>query len=41
MVLEHYPGMTERALSRIAAEAAARWAEDEAATARWTAQAAR
>lgn len=25
MVLEHYPGMTERALSRIAAEAEARW----------------
>ena len=25
MVLEHYPGMTERALGRIAAEAEARW----------------
>jgi molybdopterin synthase catalytic subunit len=25
MVLEHYPGMTERALSRIAEEACARW----------------
>jgi molybdopterin synthase catalytic subunit len=25
MVLEHYPGMTERALTRIAAEACARW----------------
>ena len=25
MVLEHYPGMTERALARIAAEACARW----------------
>jgi molybdopterin synthase catalytic subunit len=25
MVLEHYPGMTERAIARIAAEAAARW----------------
>ncbi len=25
MVLEHYPGMTERAISRIAAEACARW----------------
>jgi len=25
MVLEHYPGMTERALGRIAAEACARW----------------
>ena len=25
MTLEHYPGMTERALSAIAAEAAARW----------------
>jgi molybdopterin synthase catalytic subunit len=25
MALEHYPGMTERALSAIAAEAAARW----------------
>jgi molybdopterin synthase catalytic subunit len=25
MVLEHYPGMTERAIRRIAAEAAARW----------------
>lgn len=25
MTLEHYPGMTERALHRIAAEAAARW----------------
>ncbi|MBY0338474.1 MAG: molybdenum cofactor biosynthesis protein MoaE [Acetobacteraceae bacterium] len=25
MVLEHYPGMTERALERIAAEAEARW----------------
>jgi len=26
MVLEHYPGMTERALTRIAEEACARWA---------------
>ncbi|ARE40248.1 Molybdenum cofactor biosynthesis protein MoaE [Rhodovulum sp. P5] len=26
MVLEHYPGMTERALEKIAAEAGARWA---------------
>lgn len=26
MTLEHYPGMTERALERIAAEAASRWA---------------
>lgn len=25
MVLEHYPGMTERAIARIAAEAEARW----------------
>jgi molybdopterin synthase catalytic subunit len=25
MVLEHYPGMTERAIARIAAEAAERW----------------
>ena len=25
MVLEHYPGMTERAIGRIAAEAEARW----------------
>ena len=25
MVLEHYPGMTERALARIAGEACARW----------------
>jgi molybdopterin synthase catalytic subunit len=25
MVLEHYPGMTERALGKIAAEACARW----------------
>lgn len=25
MVLEHYPGMTERALAKIAAEAEARW----------------
>ncbi len=25
MVLEHYPGMTERALTRIAGEACARW----------------
>ena len=25
MVLEHYPGMTERAITRIAAEAEARW----------------
>jgi molybdopterin synthase catalytic subunit len=25
MVLEHYPGMTERAIARIAAEACARW----------------
>ncbi|WP_043363412.1 molybdenum cofactor biosynthesis protein MoaE [Belnapia sp. F-4-1] len=25
MVLEHYPGMTERAIARIAAEAADRW----------------
>ena len=25
MVLEHYPGMTERAIERIAAEAEARW----------------
>lgn len=25
MVLEHYPGMTERALARIAADACARW----------------
>ena len=25
MTLEHYPGMTERAMARIAAEAAARW----------------
>ena len=25
LVLEHYPGMTERALERIAAEACARW----------------
>jgi len=25
MVLEHYPGMTERAIQRIAAEACARW----------------
>ncbi|WP_291296489.1 molybdenum cofactor biosynthesis protein MoaE [Elioraea sp.] len=25
MVLEHYPGMTERAIGRIAAEAAERW----------------
>lgn len=25
MVLEHYPGMTERAIGRIAAEACARW----------------
>ncbi|MFM7780671.1 MAG: molybdenum cofactor biosynthesis protein MoaE, partial [Alphaproteobacteria bacterium] len=25
MVLEHYPGMTERALGRIAADAEARW----------------
>jgi molybdopterin synthase catalytic subunit len=25
MVLEHYPGMTERAIAAIAAEAAARW----------------
>lgn len=26
MVIEHYPGMTERALEKIAAEAEARWA---------------
>jgi len=26
MVLEHYPGMTERAIARIAGEAAERWA---------------
>ena len=28
MTLEHYPGMTEQALERIAAEAAARWSLD-------------